>query len=283
MTAEARKSAENGIWMCYTHGKQIDTDEVRYSVAMLQQWKELAKRRARIEQESHGKQTLTTEQLRDVTLVDDVVVLTDPDGNQPIGEAIDLSCLPLIWGKDLADGVRDLLVELYRNARTHGKATTCSLEISARTVRLTDNGDPFDPWSLAGTECGGGSTTVSYFGKQFGGRVVIANHRKGSANELAISRVFNPTALKAVTTCVADVKPSGALDQFNPANVDACGMIYVLLPTYLVISDVYRLPARLKPVTELGKRIVFVVSKASEFVRAKIPELFPGSTILLLD
>jgi hypothetical protein len=47
MTSEERSSISNGIWMCYTHGKLIDTDETRYTIEMLRCWKQIAERRAR--------------------------------------------------------------------------------------------------------------------------------------------------------------------------------------------------------------------------------------------
>jgi hypothetical protein len=39
LTNEQRASAENGIWLCQNHAKLVDNDEVRYTVALLQDWK----------------------------------------------------------------------------------------------------------------------------------------------------------------------------------------------------------------------------------------------------
>ncbi|CUO81766.1 HNH endonuclease [Clostridium perfringens] len=39
MTSEERKSANNGIWMCRTHARLIDSDENNYSVELLKDWK----------------------------------------------------------------------------------------------------------------------------------------------------------------------------------------------------------------------------------------------------
>lgn len=49
MTSEQRSSAENGIWMCRTHGHEIDTDKVRFPVELLREWKQIAESRAREE------------------------------------------------------------------------------------------------------------------------------------------------------------------------------------------------------------------------------------------
>lgn len=40
MTAEQRRSLENGIWVCQTHAKLIDNDEDRYPAVLLLQWKQ---------------------------------------------------------------------------------------------------------------------------------------------------------------------------------------------------------------------------------------------------
>lgn len=38
-TKEQRESPDNGIWLCSTHAKIIDADEVRYNVELLKRWK----------------------------------------------------------------------------------------------------------------------------------------------------------------------------------------------------------------------------------------------------
>lgn len=39
MTAEERKSIDNGIWLCNFHARLIDTDETKYPVELLHEWK----------------------------------------------------------------------------------------------------------------------------------------------------------------------------------------------------------------------------------------------------
>lgn len=46
MTAEERSSIENGIWLCESCAKLIDTDEKRYSIDILMDWKLKAEARA---------------------------------------------------------------------------------------------------------------------------------------------------------------------------------------------------------------------------------------------
>ena len=46
MTAEERRGIDNCIWLCKTHARLIDTDEVKYSVELLKKWKQDAETRA---------------------------------------------------------------------------------------------------------------------------------------------------------------------------------------------------------------------------------------------
>jgi len=48
MTPEERKHPSNGIWMCRTHGDQIDDDEIAYPIDLLRTWKREAEERCRL-------------------------------------------------------------------------------------------------------------------------------------------------------------------------------------------------------------------------------------------
>ena len=41
MTSEARRSAENGIWLCRLHARAIDSKDPKFTVALLREWKRL--------------------------------------------------------------------------------------------------------------------------------------------------------------------------------------------------------------------------------------------------
>lgn len=47
LTPEQRRAVENGIWLCQTCGKLVDSDEQRYSVTSLGGWKRIAESMAR--------------------------------------------------------------------------------------------------------------------------------------------------------------------------------------------------------------------------------------------
>ncbi|MCK4435469.1 hypothetical protein KAU87_01530 [Candidatus Bathyarchaeota archaeon] len=47
MSSEERKSISNGIWLCESCAKLIDTDQERYTIEVLERWKSVAEERAR--------------------------------------------------------------------------------------------------------------------------------------------------------------------------------------------------------------------------------------------
>ena len=46
MTKEERRSLDNGIWLCQTHARLIDTDEKTYNISLLKEWKRQAEEKA---------------------------------------------------------------------------------------------------------------------------------------------------------------------------------------------------------------------------------------------
>ena len=73
MTAQERKSYENGIWLCQSCSKLIDSDEVRYTVEKLKRWKEISERMAVFELEEKASE--------DTVIASNTGVLRTRDGS----------------------------------------------------------------------------------------------------------------------------------------------------------------------------------------------------------
>lgn len=62
LSVEARRSADNGIWLCQKCAKLIDSDCVRYSSEILRTWRKLAEQVALAELESRSGTVSTLEE-----------------------------------------------------------------------------------------------------------------------------------------------------------------------------------------------------------------------------
>lgn len=138
MNADERRSISNGIWMCYTHGKLIDTREMRFTIPRLQKWREIAEMRAQ------GEVDQASGQGRRLFNLDfapsNFYVKAGGSENRIIGEALHDAGVGEIWGTEEMHAVRDCVVEILRNALTHGSATVVNISIKGRSVCITDDG-----------------------------------------------------------------------------------------------------------------------------------------------
>ncbi len=67
MTSAERSSIDNGIWMCRTHAKLIDSDEATYTIEELHRWKQEAESRAERRLRDGSAAELTSERTRPET------------------------------------------------------------------------------------------------------------------------------------------------------------------------------------------------------------------------
>jgi hypothetical protein len=286
MTAEERCSIYNGIWMCYRHGKLIDTDETRFSPEMLRGWRAIAERLARFEHELGTPRELETEFLSGCKLIDNALELaTLASENESIGNAIQDSCLPVIWGDDLAHAVRDVAIEIARNAFIHGGARRFRMTITGHTVRLADDGAEFDAWSLGRRAAGsGGVDSVRHLSDRYDDRLVFGTSWRDGQNEVTISLVHSRQDVLDATPCNVEV----TLSENRTFNVvphvhESCRSIYFLLPKFMTISDTYRLPQVIAEYRNDPRTLVFVVEHASWSVQDSLRRSFPQARLVVLD
>lgn len=73
LSADQRRSAENGIWLCQKCSKLIDSDVGRYTVPRLRSWKTEAEEVARVELEAGGETIASSRIARAESLAGDLL------------------------------------------------------------------------------------------------------------------------------------------------------------------------------------------------------------------
>lgn len=280
MTKEQLEDASNGIWMCYTHGKLIDTDETTYTVGMLQTWKHIAEIRAKLSQELGRDVELTPRDLTQVPLPEETLQLPAlGDENRIIGDAITNSCVEVLWGRELARATRDVLIELVRNAFTHGKATSTTIEIHSTYIEIADNGQHFDSENLANLPGGGGSLSLVALREDHGATIVFRSEYLAGRNLNRLTPVRNPEDISSATPCsvAIDREALATLHQKLQTMV-ACNTIYVLLPKYFALSDVFAF--RITQQIPSGKKVILVGKHLSGRVVEELRMLNPQIEVL---
>lgn len=285
MESAERRSIENGIWMCYRHGKLIDTDEVRFTIPMLKKWRELAEARARFLHEHGWNISKLPKSYPDFNLAESSLAISDVNSlNETLGDAIRFSCVPEVWGPSIARCVRDFVIELARNAFEHGAATTFKIETEPTSIELTDDGAYFDLWSLPeAPNAGGGSVSLKALLKQMPEKVVLVSERRGQNNVTVISRIADISEIENLTHCVVSVKYKDIRERTHEIIAHpSCKVVYVLLPGYQTPSDSISLVKKVKRESHDPRRLIFVLQDPSEASLGIITDAFPDSRIVCL-
>jgi hypothetical protein len=287
MSVEQLRSISNGIWMCYTHGKLIDTDEATYMPDVLNYWRALAERKAQLRQKL-GREI----SFRDVwgsgfTLPDDKTELTDVGKvHQVIERAFVESCLSEIWGDNVANSVREFSIEIARNALSHGGASKFQLIIEPNRIVLTDNGGPFSLTELLLQANGrGGRAAANAIQTELKDEVLCSYIRRNDENAIIVALIRTVKEISTVTTCSVflDNGPGIALETHRFCEMHSeCETVY-LLPKYgLAHSDVPYIAQASRDRIVQGQRIVLVCANMSQHLERWIKEEYPELHLMIL-
>lgn len=285
MTSKQRKSIENGIWMCYTHGKLIDTDEAVFTRNDLNLWKEVAERCARHRQETGKATDIPKHLFNGLMLAENSLSIPVKGGNlnRIIGERLYASGLSLLWGEELAHTVRDLLIEVAKNAISHGHAKKICLDIEPHSVSIVDNGTPFNPSSLNNKGAkSGGSVTFQNFAQNYESRATLQYEFVNRTNQLKISAIESIEDLLKFNPCSVVLKDLYQ-EWANALEIrKSCGTIYIVFPDFFVPSDFRYLKKLMGEIPSPRiQHFRFVVPKAtSSLVKSMILNDFPDENVI---
>lgn len=285
LSADELRSIDNGIWMCYTHGKLIDTDEATYTPEILLFWRGLAEWRADLRQK-HGVNVPIPLAFTVIDALPKIQFSFEQDSFQPeqIFDAFTGSCLSSIWGRELASLLREVVTELVRNAFSHGRATAVQISIDVDRVSLNDNGEIFSISQLVKhPNAHGGSYALSQLSHTFPGEVVIDHAVVEGRNCTTFGFVAELRDIKKFTPCVLEIDAElrdtavSEADRFFIANPN-CERVYVLTQKGFSYSDVHPLVERMA--NNDGRQIIIIGNEFSKSLVTYIREIFPGSTVI---
>lgn len=285
-TPQRLSDITNGIWMCFRHGKLIDADEETFTIPILETWREIAELKAKLRHELGREVSLDPARMEDFRLPDAQIPIPGLAGeNALIGDALRYSCLADIWGKDVADAVRDSCIELIRNAFAHGAARVVRLLISASSVTIEDDGSAFNSNQLRHSPTGGGGASLKIIAEQFRSTVIFSCKRVGASNHNTFTFIRKAEDLSQFSPCTVSLTFEEVHAGRTSAQVvEGCDVTYVVLPPYFALSDVLKLPqliATAFPKRE-GREVVLVTTRLSAGAIQLIGQYVPHIEIINL-
>lgn len=284
LTPEQRMHPNNGIWMCYKHGKIIDNDESRFTTEILEHWKELSKNIA-ILMHDKGIDYSKALQMTPNSLVNNEIAISELIGeNQIIGDALIDSCIPITWGNKLNNSLRDFLIEHTRNSIIHGNGDRVELKINYNRITLIDNGNEFNPLTLLKNENGrGGRIAYSHLLETYSEEIILTTRRDGGKNITIISKLHEPEEILDITPCAIKITlPEFKWGVEEYEIHESCNDLFVVLPKYFTLSDLPILHKKDKLLEET-RPITFIGENLSEMVILGIKKKYPESKIIQVE
>jgi hypothetical protein len=285
LTDEQVSDISNGIWMCYSHGKLIDTDDVRFTPEILNEWKRINESIASLRQDTGYDYKAAYESISLDKFIENEIELPKEVGiNKLVGDAIHDSCLSLSWGKEVTETVRDFLIEHIRNSYVHGGASSSTLKITPSEIISIDDGVEFDPRKLyINRTWQGGSKSIQYLLDYYGDKTFITSYRSDSSNTLKISIPSCSGDLTAHTPCYVNFD----MEQLHKGDVSyqlkrTCNELFVILPEYFALSDIAFLSRKHPALIAEKRHLVFVLKNVSENVQELLKNQFINCQILVV-
>ena len=283
MSAEQRRSIDNGLWLCYTHGKLIDTDETRYSISTLKKWKGIAERKAQLRQAYGDKYNISPDTLREIGLPDESLTISGMgEENHLVGSLVQDSRVDELWGSEVAHAIRDLSIELVRNAFQHGGATQFQIVVRGTSIELCDDGADYNLWNLC-KEPGisGGIIAAKHIIDCLIFRLLVVSDRFNNRNRTVLSIVDDTSEVHELTACSIDIDWSHLKHRELPYELhELCRSKCVVLPPYITISDSVILRDMI-PIDD-GKPIIFILTETSPKAQEILESKFPGCLTIRL-
>lgn len=286
MTSEERKHIDNGIWMCRTHGKLIDDDEIRFGIEKLKKWRGIGEQIAKIMSEQNVDYDEAIKISSFTELVPETIKLNDIGSeNEIVTDLINDSCLSIAWGKTIAFKIQDFLIEYIRNTFQHGEASELNIEIKNNHIIVKDNGNDFNPKNLISSDYkSGGTLSIKELNKELEKNLILTNRRENNENLMVISILNNLEQVIELTPCSHKI----SYHEFRRREVnlkvnDSCNELFIVLPNYISPSDIGHLTKGLFDLKKFDKPITLITPYLSDLVSGLLKEYNPDVKIIEID
>ncbi|WP_412558020.1 hypothetical protein [Thalassospira sp. MIT1370] len=270
LSKEFLSSPENGIWMCYFHGKQIDTDEKRYSVETLKEWKKKSELSAKLRHE-RGENSDISRALYEAHPIIPLQLTHTQDEQETLVETIEdflTQCsIDDLWGKELRNSTQELIFEISTNAFKHGCAKIIYLRSTKTGIVLSTDGEHFSLEQLIASEKGrGGSLCLSSFKKQHYDHVFLNYNIENELNTYTISAPLSASnMLESNHKCsitlndLSDARHA-KIKEFSKTSID-CENIYIDAGIMLHTSNLYLLCQLISESEQLSSKKIIILTK----------------------
>jgi len=191
------------VWLCATHARLVDRDEVTYTIPMLEQWRAFTEHKASLRHTLGREIEFDLRSPIGVSLAEhSIEIKALSSENEEIGEAF-LHCgVHQVWGDKLAKAVRDLSIEVARDAFQHGRASSFSMSIEPKRIVLKDDGQAFRYEDvLAQVRKSGGAAALQRIRDRYSDHLVLSPMHTGQGNELIIGLIHSIDDIPVVTNC----------------------------------------------------------------------------------
>jgi hypothetical protein len=286
MLSEERSHVNNGIWMCYKHGKIIDTDETRFTTEILKHWKKLGEDVSRLMHEQGLEYSVALKYLSKNLAKNKAILNELVDENQIIGDALFDSCLEFTWGKKITNAVRDFIIEHSRNSILHGKGDLVEIEIDYNKITIIDNGTPFNPNELLLLDDearNGGKNSYKFLIDNYNSELIISTRRENEKNIVVLSMINSPEEISDVTPCSIEISLTEFRWGVNEYSIhESCGEIFVVLPKYFTLSDFPR-KGQSDALLNETRPITFIGENLSDMIIESIKTKYPSSSIIHIE
>ncbi|TGL17376.1 hypothetical protein EHQ47_19465 [Leptospira bourretii] len=271
------KSENNGIWMCQNHAKLIDDDDSSYTADLLFFWKKISE----IKIQNSQRNTKNSKEI-DFPLVSSIITPSNLL-NIKIAEFTNTLFLAEIWGKDESFAIKELLIELSKNAFDHGKASDVTIHCNKHAIIFKYKGSKFNPLRelLEHKKKNGGAKMVEKFSEVFNNKIILKYDYANEFNELKITSWLNTkiqNIMEQLQPCSINLQNHRQISQ-EFTTIDSCEEVHILAPLHLSISDIGQISISNK-LSKRKKKVYLYVSEASSILKSELLERYSGAVIV---